>query len=66
MNELMNELSKMPSGSEVCFSHTITTNDFNDMEYLGKDGEDEIRGLTVDITSVEQDVRGVYLYGEMR
>ncbi len=64
--ELMNKLSEMPSGAEVCFGHAISNNDFDDMELLGKEGENEIRGLTVVITTVYRNADNVYLNGEMR
>ncbi len=64
--ELMNKLSEMPSGAEVRFGHIISTNNFNKMELLGKDGENEIRSLAVNITSVDYNGDDIYLHGETR
>ncbi len=64
--ELMNELAKLPSGTEVHFSHIISANDFDDMELLDKEGENEIRSLTAIITSVNYISSDIYLYGETR
>ena len=64
--ELMNKLSEMPSGAEVRFGHIISTDNFNEMELLGKDGENEIRSLAVNITTIGRDVDVIYLYGETR